>query len=100
MRVDYSVGTIELGALQRELKKGQSVAVQRLVDLMGSKDEKIALQAIKVYLETAVNVAKEIAADKLTRMIATARQAQASGMLSNESGPAFPQVDFDNVQDV
>ncbi len=100
VKVDFSVSTLELTQLLRELKRGQATAVETLLRLMQSKDDRVALQAATNFLKTTTEVATEISKERLTRLIAQAKELQSQGLLRQAGGGSSqPLVDFDTVDD-
>lgn len=61
---------VDLKRLARDIGRNSSKAVDVLVTLLGSTDEKVRLEAAKKLIEFQVAVAKEISADQMQRLIA------------------------------
>ena len=99
--VSFLTGAIDLGRLLRDLKRQQAPAVQALVKLLDSKDEKIRLTAAKALLELSVQVAKEINSDALNRMIAEVKlTGRSSKRLVEVEDDSKPLVDFTQIREV
>jgi hypothetical protein len=94
--------SIDLKALHSQLKKVSKQAIDVLVALLESKDEKNRLQAAKMLLEFQITVAKELSADQMQRLIAEIKIAKNSqGQLTDEQSRAnMPLVDFTNIREV
>jgi hypothetical protein len=69
----FVVDSIDLKKLHLALKKHTAEAVEVIVKLLGSNDEKTRLTAAKMLLDFQVVVAKEISADQVSRLIAEIR---------------------------
>ena len=97
--MDFKSGSTDLVALHNLLKKSQSVAVKRLIDIMEDEgtQPKDAIRCAEILITMHKDVAKEISADKLARMVAHAK------VLGHKLVPeksSLPVIDFENVQDV
>ena len=92
--IDFSTGAVDLRSLLRLCKKNQKAAVETLVKLMKSPDDKVALEAAKSLLRLTVDVQKEISSDSLARLVA---QARSNPVQLPPSGKATPLVNFGSV---
>lgn len=99
--VDFQSGSIDLLSLHASLKRNQSAVVKRLVAIMEDENTSVkdAIRAAEILLSTNVQIAKEINADKLARMIAQARNGTPLLKQQGEISDS-PIIDFENVQDV
>lgn len=61
---------IDLKKLAREISKATSAAVEVLLKLLESKDERVRLEAAKKLVDLQVQIAKEISTDQMNRLIA------------------------------
>ena len=93
-------GGIDLKRLLKDVAKQSKTAVEALVGLLGSKDEKTRLAAAKALLELQVTVAKEINADEVNRLIAEVKLTGASKALIPVEEDDRPLVDFTTIREV
>lgn len=92
---------IDLKRLLRDVSKQAKPAVEALVNLLASKDEKIKLAAAKALLELNVNVASAINDDNLKRLIAEVRlNPSGTRRLVASDDKTTPLVDFGTVREV
>jgi HEAT repeat protein len=95
---------IDLKKLAREIVKASSAAVDVLVKLLESTDERVRLQAATKLVEFQVQVAKEISADQMQRLIAEIKLVRAPQQklvdANNPSKPNRPMVDFSTIREV
>lgn len=94
--------TVDLKRIAKDLGKASSKAVEILLKMLESKDERVQLQAATKLLEFHVSVAKEISSDQLQRLIAEIKIARpANGkQLVDASGPKKPVVDFTTIRTI
>lgn len=93
-------GGIDLKRLLKDVAKQSKPAVEALVKLLESKDEKVRLTAAKTLLELQVTVAKEINADEVNRLIAEMKLQGASKALVPVEEEDRPLVDFTTIREV
>lgn len=93
---------IDLKKLAREISKATSTAVEVLLKLLESKDERVRLQAATKLVEFQVQVAKEISADQMQRLIAEIKLVRApqQKLVPVDGKPARPMVDFSTIREV
>lgn len=95
---------IDLKRLAREISKSTSKAVEVLVGLLESKDERVRLQAATKLVEYQVQVQKEISADQMQRLIAEIKLLRAPTKklveADNPGGANRPVVDFSTIRKI
>lgn len=94
---------LNLKRLLNSVAKESKNAVEALVGLLASKDEKIQLAAAKALLELHVSVAKEINSDQLNRLIAETKLGNGKRLVSpndDDDDDDRPLVDFTTVQEI
>lgn len=91
---------IDLKRLLKDVAKTSKDAVQALVTLLASKDEKIVLTAAKALLELHVNVADKINADQLQRLIAEVKLNPSGTRKLTAVDDDRPLVDFSTIREV
>lgn len=91
--------SIDLKRLLRDVSRQSRGAVDALVGLLSSQDEKVRLAAAKTLLELNVNVASAINEDALKRLIAETKLNSSSKKLV-DSDSDVPLVDFGTVRTV
>lgn len=97
----FMVTPVDLKSLLRRIDRQSRHAVEALVKLLDSKDEKIRLTAATKLLEFQVSIAKEINTDQLQRMIAEIRNNPgASNKLVPNDQKNRPLVDFTTIREV
>lgn len=102
----FLVGGLDLKKLLRDLAKHSGKAIERLVILMSSQDEKVALTAAKTILEMQTQVAKDMNTDQLQRLIAQVKLNLGGGKRlipmkgEDEEDSGKPVVDFTTIQAV
>lgn len=96
--------SLDLKRLLKDLTKHGKAAVDKLVSLMESDDEKIAIQAAKTLLEMQAQVAKDMNNDQLQRLIAHIKlgkeQRQLIPVKGEEEENPRPVVDFSTIREV
>lgn len=92
-------GGVDLKRLLREVAKQTRPAVEALVQLLGSKDEKVKLMAAKALLELNINVATAISDDQLKRLIAETKIGNGPKRLV-DANSNIPLVDFTTIREV
>ncbi len=93
--------SIDLKRLLRDVSKQAKPAVEALVALLASTDEKIKLSAAKALLELNVNVASAINDDNLKRLIAEVRlNPSGQRRLVGPEEKDAPLVDFSTIREV
>lgn len=90
---------IDLKRLLRDVAKQSRPAVEALVELLGSKDEKVKLAAAKALLELNINVATAINDDQLKRLIAETKIGNGPKRLVEADSNA-PLVNFEDIREV
>lgn len=88
----------DLAKLLREMNKESKPVLDVLLTLMKSEDEKIKLEAVKTFLNTYKDVAREINEDQLRRLLANAKFGGPKELEFDEDDT--PQVNFNDIQDV
>lgn len=92
---------IDLKRLLRDVARQSKNAVEALVKLLDSKDEKIQLTAAKALLELQVNVADKINSDQLNRLIAEMKlNGAGTKRLVNAEQENRPLVDFSTIREI
>lgn len=94
---------LDLKRLARDITRHSSAAVDALVALLGSKDEKIRLSAATKLVEFQVQIAKEISADQMQRLIAEIKLVRAPKQKLVEAdspGQNRPLVDFGTIRQI
>ena len=93
---------IDLKKLAREISKATSAAVDVLVKLLESKDEKVRLTAATKLVEMQVAVAKEISADQMQRLIAEIKlvRAPTKKLIDAKDDTNKPLVDFGQIRQI
>lgn len=92
-------GGVDLKRLLRDVAKQSKPAVEALVELLKSQDERIKLTAAKALLELNVNVASTINDDQLKRLIAETKLGQGTKQLLDVDA-GYPVVNFSQIQEV
>lgn len=91
----------ELTGLFNSLKKAHTKALAKLIDLLDSEDDKIAMAAANAIIDFELRTSKEISTDSLQQLIANHRLLQvANNSRSNEPKDVTPIVNFSQIQDV
>lgn len=101
--VDFLSRTLEesLKGVFRDTKRVSKDAIDALVGLLTSTDQKIKLAAAKALLEIHVEVASKISDDNLRRLIAQSRENPNKKLLGNEEDEdSRPLVDFSTIRKV
>jgi HEAT repeat protein len=100
--VSFLDDKIDLKKLARDISKATSKAVEVLLELLDSKDERVKLQAATKLVEFHVQVQKEISSDQLQRLIAEIKVAQSSRKLVDANNPdkQRPVVDFSTIRKI
>lgn len=103
----FLVGGLDLKKLLRDLSRHSKDAIDKIVALMASKDEKVALAAAKTLLEMQTQVAKDMNTDQLQRLIAQVKLNLGGGKRliplkddDDEESPGKPVVDFTTIKQV
>lgn len=95
---------IDLKKLAREISKATSKAVEVLLTLLDSKDERVRLSAATKLVEFQVQVAKEISHDQMQRLIAEiklVRQGKQTKLIdAGNKGGNRPIVDFSTIREI
>lgn len=95
---------LDLKKLAREIGKASSKAVEVLMALLDSKDERVRLEAAKKLVEFQVQIAKDMSADQMQRLIAEIKLVRAAKTAktveANEDGPKRPLVDFATIRKI
>jgi hypothetical protein len=95
---------IDLKRLAREISKTTSAAVEALMKLLESKDERVRLQAATKLVDLQVQVAKEISADQMQRLIAEIKLVRAPQQklipVEGDGKPKRPMVDFSTIRQI
>jgi hypothetical protein len=94
---------VDLRRLARDISRASSKAVDILIKLLDSKDEKIQLEAAKKLVEFQVQVAKEISTDQMQRLIAEIKLVRAPQQKlvpadDGDAGTKRPVVDFTTIR--
>lgn len=92
--------SIDLKRLLKDVSKQSKPAVDALVKLLASQDEKIRLSAAKALLDLQVSVAKEINADQMQRLVAELKLSGGSKRLVEVEEDNRPLVDFTTIREV
>lgn len=94
--------SLDLKPIARKLAPASKKAIEVLITLMESKDEKIKLAAATKLLESHVDVEKQISQDQMQRLIAEIKVAQNGGkrLVDAGSGKPRPVVDFNTIREV
>lgn len=93
--------TVDLKRVAKELTKASSTAVEVLLKLLESKDERVRMQAATKLLEFQITVAKEISHDQMQRLIAEIKLNGGSTkklIAAQEGGKKRPVVDFQTIR--
>jgi HEAT repeat protein len=90
---------IDLKRLLRDVAKQSRPAVEALVELLKSQDEKIKLAAAKALLELNINVATAINDDALKRLIAETKIGNGPKRLMDVDSDG-PLVNFHEIREV
>lgn len=101
--VNFLTEKLDLDKLLKSVSRHTKVALDALVKLLESKDEKIRLTASTKLLELQVSLAKEISADQLQRLIAQARlagPAKRGVLIDEDEQNKRPLVDFNTIRQV
>ncbi len=95
-------GSLDLTSILKNVKKHQKAAIEKLVSLMDSEDQKIAFSAAKSLLDMEIQLSKEMNTDKLQRLIAQAKFSTGSRktLLSVEDQDDMPIVDFTTIKEI
>lgn len=99
----FLTGSLDLKRLLREVSRQSKPAVDALVLLLASKDEKIRLTAAIKLLELQVSVAKEINTDQIQRLIAELKYnptGKKNLVAVDDDDSDKPLVDFHNIQKI
>jgi septum formation topological specificity factor MinE len=99
-KIDFTVGAVDLQDVNDKLKKLDKKAITVLEKLLDSEDDAVRIKAVTLFFGTKTEIAKQIAADQLQRMIAQVRMQPSPVMLSEDQVKKMPRIDFDNIQDV
>lgn len=94
---------LDLKKLARDISKQTSAAVDVLVKLLESKDEKIRLTAATKLVELHIQVQKEISADQMQRLIAEIKLVRGGAKKLVEAdvpGGSRPVVDFSTIRKI
>lgn len=94
---------VDLKKLARDIAKASSAAVETLIKLLDSKDEKVKLAAASKLVEFQVQVAKEISHDQMQRLIAEiklVRGTQQRLVEAGNGGSNRPIVDFGTIRTI
>lgn len=93
---------IDLKKLARDISKATSKAVEVLIGLLESKDDKVKLAAASKLVEMQVAVAKEISHDQMQRLIAEIKlvRGPTKKLIDAEDGPKRPLVDFSTIRKI
>lgn len=93
---------IDLKRLAQKIGRETGKAVEVLVQLLESKDEKVRLTAATKLVELQVQVQKEISNDQMQRLIAEIKLVRApkQKLIEAEDGPKRPLVDFGTVRQI
>ena len=90
---------IDLKRLLKDVAKQSRPAVEALVGLLASQDEKIKLAAAKALLELNISVATAINDDQLKRLIAETKIGNGAKRLMDVDANA-PLVNFEEIREV
>lgn len=101
----FTNGGLDLKKLLRDISKHSKAAIDKIVALMASKDEKVALAAAKTLLEMQTTVAKDMNTDQLQRLIAQVKLKPGSKTLvpvgqEDDEENDRPVVDFTTIRQV
>lgn len=91
---------LDLKKLLRDVSKQSRPAVEALVDLLNSPDDKVKLSAATALLKLNVDVATAINEDALKRLIAETKVNGGSRLLTESSATMTPLVDFANIRSI
>lgn len=95
---------LDLKALAKKITGATGDAVDALVKLLESKDERVRLQAATKLVEFQVQVAKEISADQMQRLIAEIKLVRGPVQklipAEGENKPKRPLVDFATIRTI
>ena len=97
---------LDLKKVARDISKASSKAVEVLLKLLESKDEKVRLTAATKLVEFQVQIAKEVSNDQLQRLIAEIKLVRGAGRKTSlvplqDGGKrenTTPMVDFSRVR--
>ena len=95
-------GSIDLKRVLRDVSKQSKTAIEALVGLLSSEDERVRANAAKTLLELQVTLAKEVNNDQITRLIAELRWTNNPKTLVplDDDDDMTPIVDFSQVREI
>lgn len=96
----FLADNVDLKRLLSAVKKTQKKTIQTLLTLCSSTDETIRLKAASKLLELQVEVAKEISADQMKRLIAEIKVNPSNTPLVPTEEDKRPRVAFDEIIDM
>lgn len=99
----FLTDTIDLKRLLKNVASHSKPAIEALVACLASKDEKIRLTAASKLLEFQVQIAKEINADQMQRLIAEVKlSGRAGSKTTTDLVPEDrrPIVDFTTIREI
>ncbi len=88
----------DLAKLLRGMNKEAEAALEKLVMLFESKEEKVRLEALKVFFQNYRDVAKDINQDQFTRLLAN-HKFKGPGKLVGDEDDGMPEVDFETISE-
>jgi hypothetical protein len=99
---------LDLKKVARDISKASSKAVEVLLKLLESKDEKVRLTAATKLVEFQVQIAKEVSNDQLQRLVAEIKLVRGAGRTKNlvplqDGGKrenTTPVIDFSRVLEI
>ena len=99
---------LDLKKMARDISKASSKAVEVLLKLLESKDEKVRLTAATKLVEFQVQIAKEVSNDQLQRLVAEIKLVRGAGRTKNlvplqDGGKrenTTPVIDFSRVLEI
>jgi HEAT repeat protein len=94
---------VQLQKLSKELSKASKEAIEILLSLLTSKDERIRMQAAIKLLEFEIDVKKAISQDQMQRLIAEIklnRDPQTTKIPLEADGKKRPIVDFSTIRQI
>lgn len=96
----HRVNKHELKKLLTSFDKESHTVLKVLIKLLDSQDEKIRLDACKLFYSTQLDATKQINDDDLRRLVANAQFKGPKELEVDEPEDNTPLVDFTNIQDV
>ena len=98
----FLTNSVDLKKLHTDIKRHTKAAIEALVSMLDSTDQKIKLTAATKLLEFQVAVAKELSSDQMQRLIAEVKLVKnpKSNLVPVEDHKSRPLVDFTTIRSV